>query len=118
MALHLFSVTSGSAMPSSASEKDRNELRLLCAYENGGVTLWRYATPEKQVSIEGIGWENAWTVKLHSDTSKCSAPALKLFPPSIELHAVMSMAVSTDNTLALTVSADHLVGRYALNVST
>jgi hypothetical protein len=28
----------------------------------------------------------------------------------------MAMAVSMDNTLALTVSADHLIGRYDLSV--
>ena len=33
------------------------------------------------------------------------------------MHPVMAMAVSRNSTLALSVSADHLVGRYDLNVN-
>jgi hypothetical protein len=67
MSLHLFSVAAESNASDTGTNED--ELRLLCAYEDGGVTLWRYSTPEKQVSIEGIGWENIWTAKLHADSS-------------------------------------------------
>ena len=69
MSMHLFFGTSESATSTSAQQNDRNELRLLCAYENGGVTLWRYANSGKQVSVEGLGWEAVWAVKLHADTS-------------------------------------------------
>jgi len=68
---------------------------LLCAYEDGSVALRRYARTDKQISVEGIGWEVVWSVKLHAE-------------------AVMAMAVSPNNRLALSVSADHLIGRYDL----
>ncbi|KIY49209.1 WD-40 repeat-containing protein [Fistulina hepatica ATCC 64428] len=71
------------------------ELRLLVGYEHGGVTLRRYATPEKARSVEGKGWETLWHVNLHAES-------------------VMAMRVSKDNRLALTVSADNIVGRYDL----
>ncbi|KAL6299266.1 WD-40 repeat-containing protein [Sparassis latifolia] len=88
MSMHLFEV----AHPSIS---DRTQLRLLCAYENGSVAMWEYIRTDKETSIEGIGWERVWEVKLHVET-------------------VMGMTVSKDNTLALTVSADHLIGRYDL----
>jgi len=87
MAMHLFSAPSASSSP--------NPLRLLCAYENGSVTLWSFTRTDKQTSVEGIGWEAIWSVKLH-------------------VESVMAMAVSRHSTLALTVSADHLIGRYDL----
>ncbi|KAK7054709.1 Astra associated protein 1 Asa1 [Paramarasmius palmivorus] len=73
-----------------------DDLQVLMAYENGSVHLRRYATPEKSKSVEGKGWELLWSVKLHNE-------------------AIMAMRVSRDNKLALTVSADHLVGRYDLS---
>jgi hypothetical protein len=48
-----------------ASER---QLQLLSAYENGGVTLWRYTRTDKQTSVEGIGWEAIWSVKLHVES--------------------------------------------------
>ncbi|KAH9949985.1 WD-40 repeat-containing protein [Amylocystis lapponica] len=71
------------------------QLRLLCAYENGSVTMWKYARDDRDTSVEGIGWEAAWTVRLH-------------------VESVMACTVSRDGAFALTVSADHLVCRYNL----
>ncbi|EMD34181.1 hypothetical protein CERSUDRAFT_98111 [Gelatoporia subvermispora B] len=76
----------------------RLQTRLLCAYESGGVTMWAYTRTDRATSIEGIGWESLWTVKLH-------------------VESVMAMAVSKDNQIALTVSADHLVGRYDIQAA-
>jgi hypothetical protein len=71
MSLHLFTASSESAPSLATSDRHLDELRLLCAYENGGVTLWRYTKPERQVSIEGIGWERIWSSKLHAETGVC-----------------------------------------------
>lgn len=68
MAVHLYTVSTHNSQPSSSSSN--GELRLLCAYENGGVTLRRYARADKQTSVEGIGWETIWSVKLHVESSE------------------------------------------------
>ncbi|KAI0719200.1 WD-40 repeat-containing protein [Fomitopsis betulina] len=68
-------------------------LRLLSAYENGAVTCWAHTQTDRTVSVEGMGWDSLWSVRLH-------------------VESVMAMTVSRDNSLALTVSADHLIGRY------
>jgi ASTRA-associated protein 1 len=68
MSLHLFTVPGEQSQPSSSSV-NTDELRLLCAYENGGATLRRYARPEKRKSVEGVGWEIVWAVKLHVESS-------------------------------------------------
>ncbi|KAJ7158839.1 WD40-repeat-containing domain protein [Mycena filopes] len=93
MALHLFRA----APPSEGPSARAGELRLLAAYEDGSVTLRRFvgSAESPETSIEGRGWEIVWKCKLH-------------------VEAIMSMRVSRDNRLALTVSADHLVGRYDL----
>ncbi|EGN98932.1 hypothetical protein SERLA73DRAFT_168506 [Serpula lacrymans var. lacrymans S7.3] len=91
MSMHLFTTLPDTASSSSSPR----ELRLLCAYENGGVILRRYTGPENKKTIEGIGWQVAWSSTLH-------------------VESVMAMAVSRACTFALTVSADHLVGRYDL----
>ncbi|KAG1746576.1 WD40-repeat-containing domain protein [Suillus paluster] len=91
MSMHLFYAAS-SAPSSSTSAR---ELRLLCAYENGGVVLRKRTAPENKQTVEGRGWEVLWKSKLH-------------------VESVMAMAVSLDCTFALTISADHLVGRYDL----
>ncbi|KAF8602882.1 WD40 repeat-like protein [Ceratobasidium sp. AG-I] len=70
-------------------------MRVLAAYESGTVTLWSRGLSDKLTSVEGNGWENVWSVKHH-------------------LEAVMGMAVTRDNSLAITVSADHLICRYDL----
>ncbi|EKM78695.1 hypothetical protein AGABI1DRAFT_100733 [Agaricus bisporus var. burnettii JB137-S8] len=87
MGLHLFT--------SNSSHNGINELRILCAYENGSVTLRKYARINQPTSIEGEGWEVLWTSKLHAET-------------------IMSLRVSRQNDFALTVSADHLICRYNL----
>ncbi|KAG5638111.1 hypothetical protein H0H81_001789 [Sphagnurus paluster] len=90
MALHLYSVDcEGSSSP---------ELRLLCGYESGGATLRRFARMDKVTSVEGAGWEVIWDAKLH-------------------VESIMAMRVSRKNDFALTVSADHIVGKYDLNDS-
>lgn len=91
MSMHLFYSTS-SAPSSSTSVR---ELRLLCAYEDGSVVLRKRTAPENKQTVEGRGWEVVWKSKLH-------------------VESVMAMTVSADRTFALTVSADHLVGRYDL----
>ncbi|KAI0073470.1 WD-40 repeat-containing protein [Panus rudis PR-1116 ss-1] len=73
----------------------RSQLRLLCAYESGKVILYACTRTDKTTSVEGVGWDVVWTAKLH-------------------VESVMSMAVSRDNSLAFTVSADHLIGKYDL----
>ncbi|KAJ7170586.1 WD-40 repeat-containing protein [Mycena crocata] len=97
MALHLFHTPP----PPECTSAQAGELRLLCAYEDGSVALHRFvgsgthtgADPE--TSTEGRGWEVIWNCRLH-------------------VEAIMAMRVSRDNRVALTVSADHLVGRYDL----
>ncbi|KAK7033020.1 WD40 repeat-containing protein [Favolaschia claudopus] len=93
MSMHLFRANP----PLEGSASQVGELRLLCAYEDGSVALRRFVgTVEKPTtSVEGRGWEVIWKCKLH-------------------VEAIMAMRVSLDNQLALTVSADHIVGRYDL----
>ncbi|KZP31812.1 WD40 repeat-like protein [Athelia psychrophila] len=93
MSMHLSCDSPIESQPSASNSS--TQLKLLCAYESGAVTQWRFSSTTKVTSVEGIGWEATWTVKLHVET-------------------VMAMAVTRDNSLALTVSADHLVGRYDL----
>ncbi|KAJ7284899.1 WD-40 repeat-containing protein [Mycena rebaudengoi] len=99
MSMHLFSVPNTDGASASSSSKQRaDELRLLCAYEDGSVRLRRRPADAGDTSIEGRGWELVWSHKLH-------------------VEAIMAMRVSRDNTLALSISADHLVGRYDLSSS-
>ncbi|PIL35721.1 hypothetical protein GSI_02451 [Ganoderma sinense ZZ0214-1] len=72
----------------------RTRLRLMCGYENGSVTM-RERTGDGETSIEGLGWDVLWSVRLH-------------------VESVMAMIVSRDGVFALSVSADHIVGRYNL----
>ncbi|KIK95219.1 hypothetical protein PAXRUDRAFT_827218 [Paxillus rubicundulus Ve08.2h10] len=94
MSMHLYYAS----LVSPSTSKAQRELRLLCAYEDGGVVLRRRTTSEGTQTVEGRGWEVMWKSKLH-------------------VESVMAMAVSKDCSFALTVSADHLVGRYDLNAS-
>ncbi|KAH9064031.1 WD40 repeat-like protein [Lactarius vividus] len=73
-------------------------LSLISSYENGSVKLWKYRDLAKERSIEGIGWECVWSSKLH-------------------VESVMATALSLDRSVALSVSADHLVGRYDLGLN-
>ncbi|KAI0255015.1 WD40-repeat-containing domain protein [Lactifluus subvellereus] len=90
MSLHLLP-----ARPGSANRVANRALSLIASYENGSVKLWRYRDVEKERSIEGVGWECVWSLKLH-------------------VESVMATAVSSDRSIAISVSADHLVGRYDL----
>lgn len=105
MALHVFETSSSSP-----------ELRILIAYENGTVTLRRYINLEKAYSVEGQGWEIIWDAKLHQEASESNFIHLWI-RKFIRKYTVMAMQVSSDSKLALTVSADHLIGRYDLTVS-
>ncbi|KAN0120739.1 WD40-repeat-containing domain protein [Russula decolorans] len=89
MSMHLLNPSGG------ATRMADRALSLITSYENGSVKLWRYRNVEKERSIEGLGWECLWSFKLH-------------------VESVMATAVSLDRSIALSVSADHLVGRYDL----
>ncbi|KIM67180.1 hypothetical protein SCLCIDRAFT_1210681 [Scleroderma citrinum Foug A] len=91
MAMHLFYALQ--IFPSTSTAP--RELRLLCAYEDGGVTLRRRVALPGIRTIEGKGWETIWRSKLH-------------------VESVMAMSVSKDSRFALTVSADNLIGKYDL----
>jgi len=71
MSMHLFTISTTAFQPSS-SKSYESQIQLLCAYENGGVTLWRYTRTDKQTSVEGIGWEAIWSVKLHVESGLLS----------------------------------------------
>lgn len=67
MSLHLFSVSAASLQPSS-SDSPASQIQLLTGYENGSVALWRFTRTDRQTSVEGIGWEAIWNVKLHVES--------------------------------------------------
>jgi ASTRA-associated protein 1 len=67
MSMHLFTHTPTLPQASSADNQD-SRIQLLSAYENGSVTLWRYTRTDKLTSVEGIGWEALWSVKLHVES--------------------------------------------------
>ncbi|KAF8896230.1 WD-40 repeat-containing protein [Infundibulicybe gibba] len=90
MSLHLYRTS-----PASPSSSTASELRLLTAYESGTVILRKYSRTDKPKSVEGLGWDVIWNVRVH-------------------VESVMAMRVSRDNTFALTISADHIVGKYDL----
>jgi ASTRA-associated protein 1 len=56
--------------PSGATKTADRALSLITSYENGSVKLWRYRNVEKERSIEGIGWECIWSLKLHVESGK------------------------------------------------
>lgn len=89
MSMHLLKPSGG------ATRMEDRVLSLITSYEDGSVKLWRYSNVEKERSIEGLGWECLWSFKLH-------------------VESVMATTVSLDRSIALSVSADHLVGRYDL----
>ena len=59
-----------------SSERDQSQLRLLCAYENGSVTLRGYQHDAHRPSIEGLGWDTIWSVKLHVESGEPSLLSL------------------------------------------
>lgn len=62
MSLHLFTTPGASS--------SGNVLQLLCAFENGSVALSRFNSSVKQTSVEGVGWETIWSVKLHVESGE------------------------------------------------
>nr|GAT60869.1 WD40 repeat-containing protein [Mycena chlorophos] len=96
MSLHLYRTSP----PVEGSSSDAGQLRLVCAYEDGSVSLRRFvgSGTSLETSIEGRGWEVIWRTKLH-------------------VESIMAMRVARDNSFALTVSADHIVGRHDLTSS-
>lgn len=76
MSMHLLP-----AAPSGASKMADRALSLLASYENGSVKLWRYRNIEKVRSIEGVGWECIWSLKLHVESGgRNLAPILAVAP--------------------------------------
>lgn len=112
MSMHLFYPSADLSLPSTSNT---SQIHLICAYEDGGVTLRRYTQTDRLKSVQGAGWETIWSVKLHTETST-SFPMLKFM--RVMLPVVMEMRVSKSNSFALTVSADHIVGYYDLTVMT
>ncbi|KDQ19260.1 hypothetical protein BOTBODRAFT_27843 [Botryobasidium botryosum FD-172 SS1] len=75
-----------------------SRLSLLCAYEDGSVTLWTHSRQDggPKRTVEGRYWDISWSAKLHQES-------------------VMGLSVSRDAQLAITVSADHILGKYNLS---
>ncbi|PPQ67516.1 hypothetical protein CVT25_006057 [Psilocybe cyanescens] len=92
MSLHLYQQGHSNLAPSPSEYKS---LRILVAYENGSVVLREYTRTAKEISVEGQGWIILWKSKLH-------------------VESIMAMRVSRANDFAVTVSADHIIGRYDL----
>jgi hypothetical protein len=103
MALRLFQA--------SHSSSSSQQLRLLTAYEDGSVAL---RATDRKTSVEGVGWDKLWTAKLHVESGRFVPISLCIY--SHNPRTVMAMAVTLDGTLALSVSADHIIGRYNLAV--
>jgi hypothetical protein len=61
MALHLFEAPH-------PSRSEQKQLRLLVAYENGGVVLFAYTQTDKLTSVEGVGWDKIWRAKVHVES--------------------------------------------------
>jgi len=64
MGLHVYEQAI-SDVPSSSQSK---YLRLLTAYENGGVVLRQYDRNGKEMSVESQGWNIIWKAKLHAES--------------------------------------------------
>lgn len=64
MSMYLF--YAASSTPSSSTST--RELRLLCAYEDGGVVLRKRTVSDNTKTIEGRGWEVLWKSKLHVES--------------------------------------------------
>lgn len=101
MSMHLFEVD--------------KELRLLSAYESGGVALRAYARTDKIKSVEGKGWDTIWMVRRHVEASKSHHSTCCTHTDDLP---VMAMRVYRNLETALTVSSDHLIGKYQLQVRT
>ena len=55
-------------LPARTGGATNGALSLIASYENGSVKLWRYRDVEKERSIEGVGWECVWSLKLHVES--------------------------------------------------
>ncbi|EIW84057.1 WD-40 repeat-containing protein [Coniophora puteana RWD-64-598 SS2] len=102
MSMHLFRPRSQAPPEEAEISTSSAPLHLLCGYEDGGLVLRRRtaqaeaeAEEDGRQTVQGRGWEVVWRNKVH-------------------VESVMSMAVSRDGTFALSVSADHLIGRYTI----
>ncbi|EJU04926.1 WD40 repeat-like protein [Dacryopinax primogenitus] len=87
MSMHLFRAPAGLGSRS-------GQLRILAGYEDGSVMLHAY-DGNASTSIDGQGWVDLWTCKIHRES-------------------VMHLAISPDLAFCLTVSADHLIGKIHL----
>jgi hypothetical protein len=118
MSMHLFNASGG------ATRVEDRALSLITSYENGCVKLWQYRDVERERSIEGVGWECLWSSKQHVESGEQSVQILLCLLCSVLVSThtcatattVMATAISPDRSIALSVSADHLVGRYELEV--
>ena len=110
MSMHLYYAP----LTSPSTSKAQRELRLLCGYEDGGVVLRRRTTPQDKQTVEGKGWDVIWKSRLHVESG--SSPNTNVISTFFTnpRRLVMAMAVSKDCSFALTVSTDHIVGRYDL----
>lgn len=66
MGIHLYE----QANPDTPAPPEPKRLRLLTAYENGGVVLRQYNRIGKETSVEGRGWDVIWKAKIHVETSE------------------------------------------------
>lgn len=46
------------------------DLRMLCAYEDGGVMLYRRTVPPCTQTIQGQGWEMLWKCRVHAESGQ------------------------------------------------
>ena len=83
MAVHLYRHSISSASDFSSSSSQPGNIRVLAAYENGGVVLREYTRISKEKSVEGQGWDVIWKARLHNETS--TAPTIS---PN-ESHAII-----------------------------
>lgn len=82
MSLSLYHRREASPGPSTM---DLGSLSLLAAHENGSVVLREYIRKDKEVSVEGEGWDVIWTSKLHVESSMCHSSS-----SSVMLNATSS----------------------------
>lgn len=69
MAMHLYYTPL--TVPSTSTAQ--RELRLLCAYEDGGVVLHRRTTPGGTQTVQGRGWDVVWKRRLHVESGALRA---------------------------------------------
>ena len=86
MAVHLYRHSISSASDFSSSSSQPGNIRVLAAYENGGVVLREYTRISKEKSVEGQGWDVIWKARLHNETS--TAPLFPTISPN-ESHAIV-----------------------------